>query len=459
MATKIDQRANRRVVSDARGTTLQARRRAIVASFTFAIFLWLVFIGTAPFQEWTLQTDSAKSDVINQLLYVGITLILVFGTGIPTRSSLFCIPLGIGILLGYCFFSVSWAIAPFVSLRRIIQTTMVVWLVFRCLNDMGPTRMLRFVRWTLIVLLVVNYLTVYFTPFGIHADIPGEYSSLVGDWRGIIPHKNVAGAMCSLTILLFLFDNREFSRPLSALVMLGALIFLYFTHSRTSEVALVPAIILGIAIRPYTASIRTVAVVLMLLTAVFAILLFSGSTSFLANILNDPYALTGRGAIWPLLLEYAGEHPWTGAGFGSFWLIGDASPIWSLTSGWVAIYAAHGHNGFLDLLVTIGLPGLALAVFALGIWPMLRLLLSPAIDKSHRSLLLAMIVFCLGHNLTESTLLSATAVVEVFLIMAVALAYRETDAVAGGQRSLRHRITRWMPRVTWRDDQHVRRGR
>lgn len=456
MATNIDHRADRRVVSEARGTTVYARRRALIASFVFAAFLWLVLIGTTPFQEWTLQPDAAKSDVINQVLYICITLVLLFGTGVPTRSGLFGIPLGIAILLGYCFFSVSWAIAPLVSLRRIIQTSMVIWLVFRCLDDLGPNRMLRFVRLALIALLVINYLTVFFTPYGIHADIPGEYSSLVGDWRGIIPHKNVAGAICSLTILLFLFDNREFPKALSAAVIVGSVIFLYFTQSRTSEVALVPAILLGIAIRPYDASKRTVAVVFLLIVSVFAILLFSGSTSFLANILNDPYALTGRGAIWPLLLEYAGEHPWTGAGFGSFWLIGDASPIWSLTSGWVAIYAAHGHNGFLDLLVTIGLPGLILAIFALGVWPMLRLLLSPSIDKSHRSLLLAMIAFCLGHNLTESTLLSATAVVEVFLIMAIALAYRETNAAAGSRRWLRQRVIRWLPRASRRGGMRAR---
>lgn len=447
MATRMDYRADRRVAGDIGRTSASARRRSLIASFTFAIFLWLVLIGTSPFQEWTVQDDAVKSDVVNQVLYICITLVLLFGTGIPGKARIFCVPLGVAILLGYCFFSVSWAILPLVALRRIIQTSMVVWLIFRCLSDMGPARMLRFVRVALIAMLVINYLTVYFSPFGIHADIPGEFSTLIGDWRGIVPHKNITGALCSLTILLFLFDSRDYPKPLSAAVILGSLIFLYYTNSRTSEVALVPAVVLGLAIRPYDASKRTVIAVFLLMVSVFAILLFAGSTSFLANILNDPYALTGRGAIWPLLLEYGGEHPWTGAGFGSFWLIGDDSPIWSLTSGWVAVYASHGHNGYLDLLVTIGVPGLLLAIFVLGVWPMLRLLLSTSIDKSRRSLLLAMIAFCLGHNLTESTLLSATAVVEVFLIMAIALAYRESNASAGSHRWLRQRIIRLVPRV------------
>ena len=81
----------------------------------------------------------------------------------------------------------------------------------------------------------------------------------------------------------------------------------------------------------------------------------------LAVLLSDPGALSGRAQIWPLLISYSQQHPWTGAGFGSFWQIGDNSPIWELTDGWVAEIASHGHNGYLDLIVTIGYPGMLLA--------------------------------------------------------------------------------------------------
>lgn len=424
----------------------RARRRFAVASATFALFLWLVLIGTAPMQEWAGQTSNSTGDALNQLLYVGIMLVLLVGSGMISRRELFCIPAALVVLLAFCLLSVSWAVAPLIALRRIVQTTIVVWIIFRQVNDLGPTRTLRMLRVAMVALLIINYLVVFFTPYGIHGEVFGEASSVVGDWRGIIPHKNITGAACSLTILLFLFDNRQFSRIVSALVILGAAVFLFYTNSRTSEVILVLAVALGFAIRPYSASYRSTMVIILLVFAGIALQAVSANIRFLADTFNDPGALTGRGAIWPLLFEYAGEHPWTGAGFGSFWQIGDASPIWTLTSGWVAIYAPHGHNGFLDLLVTIGVPGLLLAIAALAVWPLLRLLLSLSIDKSRRSLLLALMAFCLGHNLTESSLLSGAAVVEVFLILTIALIYRESDASAGAHQLLRRRMARLVRR-------------
>lgn len=445
MATMIDQ-AQRRPSGAARPMGLRARRRYVVANFTFAFFLWLVLIGTAPLQEWAFQVPIGQGDSINQLLYVGVLLVLLLGAGVPSRRELLCVPTALVVLLGFCFLSVSWAVAPLISLRRVTQAAIVIWLIFRHVDDLGPVRTLRILRHAMIVLLVVNYLVVFYTPFGVHAEVFGEQSSVVGDWRGIIPHKNIAGAACALTILLFLFDNRQFSKITSALVILGAANFLYFSNSRTSEVVLIPAILLGLAIRPYNANHRTAVGVFLLVIAAIALEILSANSVALAEFLNDPGTLTGRGAIWPLLIEYARAHPWTGAGFGSFWLIGDASPIWTLTTGWVAIYAPHGHNGFLDLLVTIGVPGLVIAVIALAVWPLLRLLLSLSIGKARRSLLLTLIVFCLGHNLTESSLLSGAAIVEVFLIIAIAITYRESNASAGAHQRLRQRMTKMLRR-------------
>ncbi|MFZ3482959.1 O-antigen ligase family protein [Sphingomonas sp. 3-13AW] len=445
MATVIGQ-AHGRPFSGAQPMGKRARRRYVVANFTFAIFLWLVLVGTAPLQEWAFQIPIGEGDAVNQILYVGVLLILLVGAGIPSKSELLCVPAALTLLLALCFLSVTWAIAPLISLRRVAQTAIVIWLVFRHVGDLGPARTLRLLRWAMILLLVINYLVVFYTPFGVHGEVFGEQSSVVGDWRGIIPHKNVAGAACALTILLFLFDNKQFPKIASALVIVAAANFLFFSNSRTSQVLLIPAMLLGFAIRPYSANHRTALGVFLLIVAAIAAQILSMNSAALAEIVNDPGTLTGRGSIWPLLIEYAREHPWTGAGFGSFWLIGDKSPIWTLTTGWVAVYAPHGHNGYLDLLVTMGIPGLVLGLIALAIWPLLRLLLSLSIPKPRRSLLLTLIAFCLGHNLTESSLLNGAALVEVFLIVAIAITYRESNASAGAHHRLRTRLTRILRR-------------
>ncbi|RZM32604.1 MAG: O-antigen ligase family protein, partial [Sphingomonas sp.] len=423
---------------------LRSRRRYIVANICFAVFMWLVLIGTSPVQEWAFRGQIGEGDAANQVLHILIFLALLIASGMPSKRELFCVPFGLAILLAYCFVSVSWAIAPAISFRRATLTAIVVWVTFRQVNDLGPERTLKIARYALLILLAINYLMVFFSPYGIHSEVFGEVSSVVGDWRGIIPHKNVAGAACAFTILLFVFDNRQFPRVISALTVAAAGIFLYFTHSSTSEISLALALAAGIAIRPYDASYRVVLGIVLLIAAGLAIEILLTNITVLTDILNDPGALTGRGAIWPLLLEYSREHLWTGAGFSSFWQIGADSPIWTLTSGWVAIYAAHGHNGFLDLLVTIGLPGLILAVIALIVWPLIRLLLSQSIAKPRRSLLLAIIIFCTGHNLAESSLLNAASMTQVFLLIAVAITYRHSNASVGAHHGLRQRMTRLM---------------
>jgi O-antigen ligase len=425
---------------------LRARRRYVVANICFAVFLGLVLVGTSAFQDWAFHDTAGQGDAVNQVLHVVLFLTLLLASGMPSKRELFCVPLGLAILLGYCFITVLWAIAPFISFRRATLTAMVVWVTFRQVGDLGPERTLKLIRYALVSLLIANYLMVFFSDYGIHTDAFGEETSVVGDWRGIIPHKNVAGAACAFTILLFTFDNRQFPRPISALVVVAAAIFLYFTRSSTSELSVVLALAAGIAIRPYDASHRVALGIFLLIILGLAVQILFTNSAGITDFLNDPGSLTGRGAIWPLLLEYASEHLWTGAGFSSFWQIGEDSPIFTLTSGWVAIYAAHGHNGYLDLLVTIGLPGLVLAIVALIVWPLLRLLLSQSIGKPRRSLLLAMIIFCAGHNLAESSLLNAASIVQVFLLIAVAITYRQSNASAGAHQLLRSRVTRMLRR-------------
>lgn len=439
MATMIDRSFGQPRRARARPSA-RVRRRTIISHASFVFFFFLMTVGLAPFD--TAAGAIGSGSTLNQSLYVAVFLVMLLANGMPSRRELLCVPIPIAILLGYCALSLTWAIAPEIAMRRLAQTAIVIWLCFRFVNDLGSERLVRTLRWLFIALLALNYLWVFATPYGVHGEAFGDFELLIGDWHGILSHKNSAGAACAFTILLFLFDNRQFSRIATAVVVAAAANFLIFADSRTSMAMLMVGIVLGLAIRPYNANHRVaMAAFLTILTALIAQVLVLNSRA-LSDVINDPVALTGRGAIWPLLLEYARTHPLTGAGFGSFWAIGNASPIWSLTSGWVALFATHGHNGYLDLLVTIGIPGLVLAIAALVVWPLLRLLLSLEVGKSERSLLLALMTFCLGHNLSESTILNGAAAPEVILMLTIAMIYRASSASAGAHQRLRGRMRR-----------------
>lgn len=431
-------------------SSLGVGKRHIIAAATALVGVLLVsMVGTLSFGDWEAALESDKGDLARQLLLSGVFLLLLLGTGPvvaiarhPVERLRWPLPLSLIILLGYCLISVGWAIAPFVSLRRFVLTTMVIWMIFRTVAVLGYDRTFVVVRWTLVAVLLANFLSLLVPGLGLQSDVLGGDPSVVGDWRGLQAHKNLAGAVCAFTILVFLFDRRSVPPYLAVPVILGSSIFLYFTHSKTSEGVLFIALLTGLLVRPYSAGNRA-------LLGPFAIILLGLFLQIVPlylervdALLSDPAALTGRSQIWPILLIYAGEHPLTGAGFGSFWQIGDDSPIWDFTSGWIARSAGHGHNGYLDLLVTIGVPGLLLAVLALLIWPTIRLLLSHAIRKPRRALLLSLLVFCAGHNITETSLMDRVSVVQVFLILTIALIYQQSQRSPGRHHQWRRRSLR-----------------
>jgi O-antigen ligase len=125
-----------------------------------------------------------------------------------------------------------------------------------------------------------------------------------------------------------------------------------------------------------------------------------------------------------MLMNFVADN-WLGSGYGSFWNIGPLSPIFTYAgnNGWITRIAS-GHNGYLDVAAQIGIPGLLLAVIVLILLPIYTLLTNDQIDRSRGALLIASLIFCAGHNVTESTLLDRDMFVQVYLMLTLALLQR-----------------------------------
>lgn len=439
--------AKRRLQNLQRDRRAETATQRVSALLCLLAMLFLVFVGTTPFQEQIMSAGDSQGDVVRQVLIVLILIVLAATMRRAKGHLPFHVPVMVAVTLAYCLMSVSWALDPLIAIRRLALTAIVIAILFEAVSRLGYDRTMAVLRLSLVALLVGNFMVVAFSDYGVHHYVLGEAEDVVGNWRGILPHKNSAGVVCAFTILLFLFDRRRIPLPICIGVIAAAAIFLFFSQSKTSQAMLVLAIVGGLLVRPYSANYRSVLGLLALLLVGVALQLVVVYSDALAVLLSDPGALSGRAQIWPLLIAYSQQYPWTGAGFGSFWQIGANSPIWELTDGWVAEIASHGHNGYLDLVVTIGYPGMLLAVLALLIWPLVRVMLSFSVSKPQRSLLVAMVVFCIGHNLTESTLLDRSSIVQVMLMIAVALIYRLSSADPGQAVRLRKQILgsmRWL---------------
>lgn len=276
--------------------------------------------------------QNADGQVSNQLISIGLALLLFFTTW---RRQSFADFLSRSwpyvLLLTYCLFSVSWSITPDIAIRRWVQMVISFWVIWHCCVELGYARTLRLTRNGLMVLLVLNFLAVALLSRGIHQYQYGLDPGIVGAWRGITNNKNMAGPICCMTILFYLFDKRNASKAYHAFVVLLAAIFLYFTQSKSSMLSLSIAILAGVAISmfdyagAYKALVRRV-ILASLTFPLFLVLAFEKLQSHF-----DREAFSGRMRIWSTMLLYARDHFWTGAGFGSFWRSGKVSPVFQLT--------------------------------------------------------------------------------------------------------------------------------
>lgn len=152
----------------------------------------------------------------------------------------------------------------------------------------------------------------------------------------------------------------------------------------------------------------------------------------LSRILSDPTEFTGRAAVWQAEFAFIRDHPLLGAGFGTFSETGGPSILHNYVRGWVTA-ASHGHNGYLQLIVTLGITGFLLTMLGFVIGPAAQFWRLNTGIVSFKPLLFSLFVFVVLHNFMETDYLEADGPVWVLFLIAIA-SLREL-----------HRVERWLP--------------
>jgi O-antigen ligase len=288
-------------------------------------------------------------------------------------------------------------------------------------ETVGAQRAFTIWRWLLAVVLLVNFLSIPLIPAARH--VAGEADpALVGNWRGLYGHKNVAGSVCAMTAILFLFTKTGWRNFIGITIAIAACVFLFFTHSKSSEGFLVIALLAGLAYRigwrDGLSRAILLALVVLSLCGIAAFVLLDADV--ITRALADPAEFTGRSAIWAGELRYIVDHPLLGAGFGTFTDTGGQSPLQHYVTGsWVA-GVSHGHNGYLQVLVTIGGVGFALILLAVVIGPLRRFWALDWDESAFKPMLFALFVFLLLHNFMESDFLEGDGVAWAAMLLVIA---------------------------------------
>lgn len=381
-----------------------------IATLGFCILAFIVLAGTRPFQN-DLMAEAGRSgrgSLIEALLYLlSTSMILGASLHLVARQLVTRWTLGLFVVLSYCAFSLSWSGAMSAGIVRLSQLTLVSFALAAAVHTLGAERVFRLTYRVMIVILALNFASVAVVPGAIHqAGELGTFPINVTSWKGIHIHKNYAGPVAALTVAFAL--SHAVARHWShVLVGAAALLFLHETNSTASVLALVSG--LGLLwMSKAICALMGRGVTRFVLAAVLAAIVLSVPVLAdpLARVLNDPYALTGRIELWHAMSQYIQAHPWTGSGYGSFWRIGDQSPILHLSDGW-AVGTGQGHSGYLDLIVMIGFPGFALTVAFLVLLPIASLFSKFTGRSAAYDVFFLCLVMAWVHNTVETSFLSA----------------------------------------------------
>lgn len=341
-----------------------------------AALLALVWISTEPFKISGAET-SRDGNLVNQVAFSLAAAMALASLSLTGRQALAAyLRPAWGLMLGWVLFSVSSSISPGVSLRAAMFTAVV--LAIAAMVMVLPTSQRQFALLlgaVAMLVVAVSYAGLVLYPdSAMHSASDIAEPEHAGSWRGVFDHKNVAGAMMSFFAMVGLCVADIRSRLLGWSLFALSTTFLFFTMAKTS-MALFPAVLLlawgaenirGPALR---AAFALSPLLLMLTFTVGSVLL--PPVHDLLNAVSPGQTFTGRTEIWSFVFDRLSERPVTGFGFEGFWgsdLVRFAEQGEDETG--IAQGMVHGHNSYVDMVITMGLPGLALVVLVLVLLPM-----------------------------------------------------------------------------------------
>jgi O-antigen ligase len=226
------------------------------------------------------------------------------------------------------------------------------------------------------LVLAVSYFGVIFMPeYSIHQATDLVEPNLAGSWRGVFAHKNEASAIFSIIAFIGIFVARSGRMVEGCVICALSLLFVLLSDGKSSTILCCAAI--GVSLVAVRGKASAVVGALALAPLLALNMLGLGSVAFpqLASIsasLPLDATFTGRTDIWRFALAKIPSHLFLGHGFSAFWSNESVRTAATDAGSWVGD-AAHAHNGYLDAVLAMGLPGLGFALWAFVAQPLLDL--------------------------------------------------------------------------------------
>jgi O-antigen ligase len=350
-----------------------------LCGFVALAILLAIFITLNPFSDLgradPLQASSGmEAPTYFTLLVLAMTAgWLLYRAG---RLTLACLAMreNLALLAWLLAVGVAMSIDPSISARRFVLTflTFLLAAMLPALTG-GSKHFATLLMLTAGTVLVLSYLGVLLVPrLAIHQASDLGEPELAGAWRGIYGHKNIAAGVMAVFVYAGWFAARM-GRPLAGgLVAIASFVFLLFSGGK-SELGMLLIVGVIAAVVERAGSIWAKALVVLGPLALLAFLTVGSVASSAARAVLGALSInptfTGRTEIWKFAFEAISEHPWKGHGFEAFWYSESLRYGVEDSTRWMAAVATS-HNSYVDLALTIGIPGLALVFIAFVVAPL-----------------------------------------------------------------------------------------
>jgi exopolysaccharide production protein ExoQ len=251
--------------------------------------------------------------------------------------------------------SVLWSQDPNNSFIQGMMFLLDTLFAFYLVDKFEPQQLLRLMQFTCLSSLLLSCL--------ITVTLPQYSYGYANEWRGIFAHKNDLGVFTVLLMSASFFIRTEttLQRCVAKATIGAGLLAIALSQSRTAWlVCLCYLVYLFLArLSLKTKALDFTALLMMFAAACSAVVLtVVTNLEWLMKVMNKDITFSGRTQIWTAVIESIVKHPWLGYGYNAFWngIQGESGLVYSQ----IRFLIGHSHNGYLEVLLELGVIGLVL---------------------------------------------------------------------------------------------------
>lgn len=340
----------------------------LVAKTAFVVHFFFALFGTSiPFQVRDTTNpvleEIATSNALNQVIFILLFFLSLFSL-IPKSAQIIQLikkEKFLFLFLLWCLFSIIWSNDNFVSFKRIFQIiTSILVIISFLFHTSSIQQVITPIKAILFIYLLVSILSCL--------TINGAKDPAFNTWRGLADTKNQLGqiAVVSFLLSIIIFQYTETNKYIPLIMIFFSSILLIGSQSGTSIISLSIIFIINFFMffDKIFAKLRlkhfvSIALLLTSITTLSIVLVFgSNLLKELPYLIGKDLTFTGRTELWQDLIYIAGKNFIWGVGYQSFWTLNnpDALSIYDIYI-WIPNQA---HNGYLDILISLGIIGLLL---------------------------------------------------------------------------------------------------